>query len=167
MKRILLTVLTVFILAHAPWRLMSVAVDAFVVRPGFTQISSGDERYWDALQVEANIVRLGYRVEYAPNLISDGQRAYGITVYHERMVYIDESLHWNMRLAVLAHEGGHILAPWAMNEGQEEIFAEAVSAVVTGESREHARYMSSRKQEIFTMFAFWTRIYRAAALLVE
>jgi hypothetical protein len=167
MKRTILALLTVFILAHAPWYLLALGVQTLWMNPGHTQFSTEDDAYWDALRLEARLIDLGWAVNYSHDLNSGGQAAYGLTSQSEHTVWIDQSMHWNARFAVLAHEGGHILQPGWMTREQGEIFAETVSALVSRDGlREHARYLSRYKLDFMLItFMEWRQIYRAAAVL--
>lgn len=169
MKKALLAFLMLGILVHAPWRLMGLIAETMVVSPGATRTSQADDQYWQALDLEARLVSLGWEVSYAPQLSYRGQQAYGLTDPNEHTVQIDETLHWNARFAVLAHEGGHIMARGYLSTVQSEAFAESVAALVSHNGlREHARYLAAfRTDAILTMLVQWRAIYRAADVLED
>lgn len=92
-----------------------------------------------------------------------------MTNLHTHTVKVSEALHWNARFAVLAHEGGHIMARGYLNRAQHEAFAESVAALVARDGlREHARYLAEyRIDAILTMLVHWRAIYRAAGVLED
>ena len=174
MKKALLLFLFLTIALHAPWRLLALGAETLVVSPGLTRVSHGDDKYWDALALEARLVDLGYQVSYHKDLravvgFMQTIPVYGLTDGEEHTIQVDEDLHWNARFAVLAHEGGHVFQRSWLNREQEETFAEAVAMLVSHDGiREHARYLSSHRVEaILTMLVEWRAIYRAAAVLED
>ena len=169
MKKALFVLLLSTIAIHAPWRLMALAVETLVVQPGPTRFSSDNDKYWDALELEARLIDLGYMVGYGPQLIVNGQSAYGLMAPGEHVIMIDQRLSWNARFAVLAHEGGHVLQRGWYTRAQGEAFAESVAALVAHDGlREHARYMSGFKMDaIWVMLTDWRAIYRAARTLED
>jgi hypothetical protein len=173
MKRTLLAVLTVFILAHAPWRLIVLGVEVFFVSPGHTRISDQNTRYWEALALESNLIRIGWAVKYeTPLTMMTRQgpiKVYGLTVTEEHTVYVDAVLSWDARYAVLAHEAGHVLQPNWMDYAKGDVFAEIIAALVVRDNpREHARYLSAYRGDfLIVALTEWRALYRSAALLRE
>ena len=166
MKRLVLALLVTLIAFHAPWRLMALGVETVLMSPAHTRTSDGDDKYWKALDLELKLISLGWEVSYQPRLSLNGQEVYGLTDPGPRIVLIDARLHWNARLAVLAHEAGHIMSPMGLTREQGEVFAESVGALVSHDGlREHARYLADVKAEVLVMAIFWRDIYRAAAVL--
>ena len=144
---------------------MALFAETLFVSQGYTRTSASNDGYWRALDLQARIeFYLGYTVQYAPGLDASG--IYGQTDTHHRAILIADSLSWNEKLAILAHEGGHALAPPNLSEGQAEVFAEAVSALVSHDGLwEHARYIARTRTDDLILFAEWREIYRAAAIL--
>lgn len=153
----------------APWKLMLVASEAMFLVPGMARLdSSGTDQYWDALALKSRIHALGWDVSFSPELINNG--LYGLTQPAEHTVMIEESLTWNGRYNILAHEGGHTLQPGWVNDGvQSEIFAESVATLLSKDGvREHARYLARFRAELIPTLVFmWPSIYHAAAVLQD
>lgn len=167
-KKVLAAVLVVFVAVHAPWRLAVTMGEAEGMKPGGLHLTTRDDAYWRAKALEMRLQALGFTVQYAPNLEYGNQKAYGLTNTQTREIFVDETLHWNDRYAVLAHEGGHVFQPLWLGPQEADVFAELVSAVVTGESREAARWLSGAKLEVLVVgIACWPEIYHAAAVLSE
>lgn len=167
MKRYVLAVLVAFIVAHAPWRLALLTATMLGVTPGLTHVTKDDSHYWQALNLERRLNELGWQVNYVRDLNIHDRVVYGMTFRDDRVIYVEEGLHWTARHAVLAHEGGHALQPGWLTADQGEVFAEAVATLVTRNGyREHARYLSSYKYDYLLVVVLeWRRIYRAAAWL--
>lgn len=169
MKRTLLVFLLLTIGAHAPWKLMALFAETLVVSPGFTRTDEGQDKYWQCQELIDKLERFGWDVEFVNGL--EAQGIYGLTMVDPvegvRSIKIEETLSWNARYNVLAHEGGHTLVPtWSISRGQNEVFAESVAALMAHDGlREHARYLAKHRGDIFIMVAFWPEIYRAAATL--
>lgn len=163
--RILLFVLALHVAALIPWRLAILGAEAAVVQPGLMHLTTDDDLYWDAMYLEAKMAEVGYTVEYVDGLMDAG--AYGRTTWDKHTIVIDDSLHWNNRYAVLAHEAGHVLSPLYLRSGQErEVFAEAVATLVCRCGyRENARYLASARGSLSTLFWYYPDIYRTAAFL--
>lgn len=169
MKRALLTLLLAFIVVSAPWRLMALSTQLFVVHPGLVRVATTDVHYWDALALEARLEGMGWSVTYAPSLVFNGTPAYGLTNPMLHAITVDSALHWDARYAVLAHEAGHTLEPTWVSRTEGDCFAEGVAALVVGDPlREHARYMSPTPWQCSMFFVVeWPRVYRAAAVFVD
>jgi hypothetical protein len=170
MKKIVLALLLGFILEHAPWRLVAITPQVLFTHPGPLQTSQRDDRYWDAITLEARIVDLGYTVTYTKKpIIGWGIPVWGVTDKREHTVVIDSDLHWNDRLYILSHEAAHILQPEWLDASEGEAFAESVAWIVTGDHyREHVRYLSRAKLEFLLMsITSWQQIYHAAAVLED
>ena len=167
-QKVLIGVFVALIIAHAPWRVATTVAEAEWMKPAAMHLTKRNDAYWKALALEARLTALGYSVRYAPNLNYMGQQAYGLTDRQTREILVDETLHWNDRYAVLAHEGGHVLQPGWLGSREADVFAEMVSAVMTGESREAARWLSGAKLDVLVVgVACWPEIYHAAAVLSE
>lgn len=173
MKRYVLALLLLVIVAHFPWRLAAVTVEAMLMTPGPYRPAQTVNRYWDELALEARVTELGYAVGVEKNLrvLTYGGlvKAWGATDKEEHTVQLEAELKWDARLAVLAHEAGHILQPHWVNHEQEEAFAEAVATLVSRDGfREHARYLSRHKLALLTVLLTETSaIYHAAAVLED
>lgn len=164
MKKILLVLLIGFVAEHAPYRLAAVTTQALVMPAGYIRIRGGTDRYWDVLNLELRLARLGWKVEYVSGLRDQGM--YGLTQHASRLIRVDAGLSWNDRLSVLAHEGGHALQPGQLSPGQSEVFAESVAVlVVGGRHREHARYLAMWRADLGAAAVYWREIYRVAAIL--
>lgn len=167
MKKILLVLLLAFTLEHAPFRLAAVSVQALVMPSGYTRLDmNGTDRYWQTLDLDLRLTKLGWKVSYEKNLLEQ-HSAYGMTSFRDRTIQIDERLNWNARFAVLAHEGGHTLQPtYSMSLGQAEVFAESVAMLVEGRGQtRHARYLAMWRPDLITALVYWQEIYKAAGLL--
>lgn len=166
-KRAIAAMLLIVALS-APWKLMVVATEAMFLTPGYSRVNSpGTNQYWDALALQSRLDSLGWDVSYSSELIDKGM--YGLTTPAEHTVQIEESLTWNGRYNILAHEGGHTIQPsWVRPGPQSEIFAESVAALMSKDGLiEHARYLSRFRQEIPTLVYMWPSIYHAAAVLQD
>lgn len=168
MKKLLLTTLLAFISLTAPWRLMALGAETMVMRPGHVRSQAGQDKYWLAQDLEVRLNRMGWKVLYTPKLV-ENSNALGLTSYFERTIQIEESLSWNERYSVLAHEAGHTQQPFRLTPEQGEVFAESVSTLMAGSGiREHARYLASLKPNVLeVLFVLWPDIYKAAATLEE
>lgn len=173
MKRTLLALLLTYVALSFPWRLAALGVEVFTVKPGQTRFTDKNDHYWDALQLELNLIRLGYKVQYVRDLEvhepGGSHKVDGVTYPALHLIQIEEALSWNARAGILAHEGGHALQPlWVQGEDGES-FAETVAALVGGNGlREHARYMSRFKGAFFFIaIAEWRAAYSAAAQLTQ
>lgn len=169
MKRLLALLLTLFILAHAPWRLMGLAAETFWVAPGAPHFTTDDSRYWQAINLETRLVAMGWGVKYPPVVMFMGQAAYGITAPDEHLIVVDGSLHWSARAAVLAHEAGHTLQPIWVSRTEGDCYAEAVATLVMHDGlRDHARFMANARWTCLgLMLAEFPSMYHAAALLTD
>lgn len=166
MRRVLAALLIAFVLEHAPWRLMALYAEVLVITPRMERLSPQNDRYWDAQDLMQRLQAHGYRVTFEPDLITT-QGAYGFTDPHDFSIHVDQSLSWNSRLAVLAHEAGHTLQPARRTQGQREAFAESVAMLVAHDGLlEHARYLASLKPDfLIEAVADWPAIYHAAEAL--
>lgn len=169
MKRLLALLLTLFIVLHAPWRLMGLGVEMFALHPGAPHFDMSATHYWDAAQLEDRLMALGWSVRYLPNINVYGQPAYGVTVSNEHAIAVDVALGWDARYAVLAHEAGHTQQPYWVNAIEGDCFAESVAALVAHDGlREHARYLASRRWTCaMVLVAEWRAIYHAASTLTD
>lgn len=164
MKKGLLAFLAAFILFNAPWRLATLYVDVLLMPSGFTRISNTDSRYWEVQDLQLRLERSGWTVIYKDGL-SANSGLLGMTTSDERTIYIDSSMHWDARYAVLAHEAGHTMQPFRLTSNQGEAFAESVAMLISHDGyREHARYLSALKTDFLVeAVADWRAIYRTAA----
>lgn len=171
MRKTLLTILLTLIVWGAPWRLMWLATEIAWLPPGqVAAMPTGNSDYWKCQSLELRLRSLGWQVLYETDLnimtMRGPEKVYGLTDPSEHTIRIEKALSWDARFRVLAHEGGHTLQPWWLNYSQGDSFAESVSALVTGHSREQARWLSSDKvSTIYTLMTEWPRIYTAAAVL--
>lgn len=167
MKRLLALLLTLYITIHAPWRLLGLGTEMFMLHPGGPHFGASTAQYWQTQALETRLMALGWSVRYLPNISVYGQPAYGVTVSGEHAIAVDAELAWDARYAVLAHEAGHTQQPYWVNSVEGDCFAEAVATLLAHDGlREHARYMASRKWTCAAMLvAEWPSIYHAAATL--
>lgn len=167
MKRIMLAILATFVITQAPWRILMLAANVVLTPASQTRVSDRDDDYWRARTLETRLNELGWIVQYQSNLSYRGQTAYGITDPSEHTIFIDESLHWNTRFDVLAHEAGHAFQPGWMNRAQGEVFAECVSTLFTQRRiQDHARYLARYKPDFLLITALeWSAMYHATAAL--
>lgn len=177
MKKIVLALLLGYIALNFPWRIAALTVEVLSMKPGHTRVSDGDDQYWDALDLEAKLIHLGWAVSYEKDLkvyprgpFGPAVEVYGVTDEEERTIKVDEKLHWNARYAVLAHEAGHTFEPSWADRAQGEAFAEGVAMLVARDGiREHARYIAgnARWEFLFMALSESTAMYNAAALLED
>lgn len=165
---ILGVVLTV-LWAVTPFRLATLGAETFWLHSQLPRFSQADDRFWDAVRLESKLLARGWTVTYATHVSLYGQPAWGLTSLTAHRIFVDEGLHWNARLAVLAHEAGHTMQPDWLAEGEAECFAESVSTLVSRDGvREHARYMASARWTCLgLLLAEFPAIYRAAATFQE
>lgn len=152
-----------------PWRLAVLAAEVMLITPGNTRISDGNDKYWEALDLEAMLAERGYRVDYVDGL-NKAKGIYGATSPQAKSIIIDGDLHWNARFAILAHEAGHVMQPGRLTRNQGEAFAESVAMLVAHDGyREHARYLANglRVDAITVLLVEWRAIYHAAAALTS
>lgn len=126
----------------------------------------GDEMYWPAQELIITLqFTLGATIEFVP-LEEDAGR----TAMKERLIQIDEKLHWNARFETLAHEGGHLLQPPGLGQSERETFAEAVSYLVGGKFKhdslfEAAKYLAVHKDALHILTDYGDEIRQAASVL--
>jgi hypothetical protein len=168
MRKILLTILLTIIVFGAPWRLMVLVGEAFAITPSHSVLSPNNDEYWREQALEMRLRSMGWQVFYETDMNYMGQPVYGLTDSSEHIIRIEKSLSWNARFAVLAHEAGHTVQPWWLDRMEGDVFAESVATLITGNIREHARWLSVAKFEtLFTILTEWPRIYTAADLFLE
>lgn len=166
--RNLIGIVILTIALSAPWKLMVVATEAMFLTPGYSRMNSpGTEQYWDALALQSRLGSLGWEVSFESGLGEKGM--YGLTNSDEHAVLIEDSLTWNGRYNILAHEGGHTMQPsWVRPGPQSEIFAESVAALMGKDGLiEHARYMARYRADLHVLIYMWPSIYHAAAVLQD
>ncbi len=164
-KKLILVLLLAFIVEHAPWRLATLLAESLILTPSRARMVDGVDQYWHVLDLTDRLARLGYEVQYVPDLAKEHE-AWGITNPQLRIIVIDDSLSWNARMAVLAHEAGHTQMIGRFTEGQSEVLAESVSALISHNGlREHARYLAQLRADMWVAVVYWPDIYRAAELL--
>lgn len=168
-KHLALGILLAFLWVATPFRLIGLGGEALMMRPGLTHFTNDDSRYWQTLELEARIETLGWNVTYTPHLALDGVEVYGVTDPNTHGIYIDGTLHWSARAAVLAHEMAHTTQPPWLSGREADCYAEAVSAILVGDSlREHARYMASARWSCLgVLIGEFPAIYHAAAFLKD
>jgi hypothetical protein len=169
MKAFLLGVALTVLWALTPFRILALAGETFWVRPGEAHYDAGTDRYWDTLQLEATLISRGWAVGYVESITYYGNPAWGLTNRTDHTIYVEDSLRWNARLAILAHEAGHTMQPSWLNPEEADCFAESVSALVSRDGlRNHAHYLArSRWTCLGTMLAVYPEMYRAAATLKD
>lgn len=168
MKKTLLFILLSFITLTFPYRVVALTAAMLTVNAGATRVDEGNDQFWRAIDLELALNDLGADVMYQKDLNFMGRAAYGLTNKGTREIYIEEKLSWNGRLAVLAHEAGHLLQPRWLNEQQAECFAEGVATVFVRDNiREHARHLAmySKGDCLLVFIAEWHSIYQTASML--
>lgn len=169
-KRTILVVLMSYIAFFAPWRLMWLVANVAVAKSGLTRVSDRTDKYWETRDLERVLTHNNWKVHYVPSVVlmivsgMPGVELYGLTDTKTRDIYIADELSWNGRYATLAHEGGHAFATGALDEAEEEGFAEAVAFLVCHDgAKEHARYLAPIKlKAALAIIAYWPEIYAAA-----
>jgi hypothetical protein len=165
MRTLILTALVGYSLLHIPYRLILLTGYVLTQPATLVQMPNTNGRYWDAQDLTHRLHRLGWTVEYkSPDTL---QGAYGITYLETREIFVDESLSWDARYWVLAHEAGHTLQPGWANHGHGEAWAETVSALITKEGfAQHAKYIARVKGEYLLMvLTEYKQLYRAVAVM--
>ena len=148
------------LLERAPFRLAAVVLESLLVTPGYIQTVPGTHHYWDARNLEDRLKQYGWAVNYAPTPTG----YFGITIPMTRTITIDENLSWDERYRTLAHEAGHTQQV-NLTTAQGEVFAECVATLLTHDRlREHARYLSIYRADLWTAVIYWQDIYHAAAV---
>ena len=90
----------------------------------------------------------------------------GYTSRQERVIVLDSSLSADAKLEVLAHEAGHLLQPPGLVGDEGQVFADAVSYLVTrGNRRTYARYLSGHKSALSVLRTYRREIRWAAKVL--
>jgi hypothetical protein len=90
----------------------------------------------------------------------------GATAREERIIAIDPTLSPNAGLQVLAHEAGHILQPEGLTKAEGEVFADAVSMLVTGDNvKVFSHYLAGSKSGLGVLKIYRREIYWAANVL--
>lgn len=124
----------------------------------------GNSRQQDFMRLQRLVVTvLGVTLRVgAPDGIA------GITVIGEegRVIALDPTLSPNAAFQVLAHEAGHILQPGGLSRPEAEVFADAVSLLVTGDNAHiFSRYLASSKSGLSVLKTHRREIYWAAHVL--
>lgn len=177
MKRIaLLGVLAGVLAVLFPTRLALLGALELGLRPHkvYHMPNGNDRGYWAYQELRSTLKALGWSVE----LTTLPEKWYGISCFtpaimgpcarveEERVILVNEALGWDARYETLAHEAGHTQQPsLELSKGQEEQFAEAVSALVTGEYLEHAHYLANYKADVLTLLVLQYDIYEAVRRL--
>ncbi len=167
-KYLFLGIALMWLWVITPFRLLALSAELPFVRPGITRLATTDGRYWDVLALEGRLMALGYTVGYAPGLRVEGVEALGLTNTGTHTILIDSTIHWDARYAVLAHEGGHVLAPAWVSTGHE-CFAEGVAMLVAHDGvRNHARYLAAAPWTCIGIYLTeFPSLYAAAAILSD
>ena len=132
-----------------------------------TTKSTRDDAYDAAQGLEYRLLQLGTTVAFR-NL--EGMNVLGTTELDPRRVTVDDRLHWNDRLRVLGHEGGHLLAPGDLDGADVEVFADAVSALVAqrygfDQRTAVARHLAMYKASLHVLTDYRVEIVWAANVL--
>ncbi len=169
MKQLALGILLAFLWVALPFRLIALSVEMFLVHPSGPHFTQSDEGYWQAAELEARVMALGWTVTYvaAPKLGND--EALGLTLPQLHSIVVDSGIHWSARAAILAHEAGHTLQPSWLNPVEADCFAEGVATLVVHDGlRNHARYLAGAKWTCLgVILAEFPAISHAAALLED
>lgn len=91
-----------------------------------------DEHGNELVFLELRTRELGYTLEYLAidSLFPDMQGADGVSNLSSKRIWLDTELPTDGRIAVLAHELGHMYHPYGVSRVQAEIFADAVALQV-------------------------------------
>lgn len=90
----------------------------------------------------------------------------GIASREHRIIALDGTLSPNARLQVLAHEAGHFLQPDGLTTQEGEVFADAVSYLVTrDEAPVFSRYLAGSKSGLHVLRTYRREIHWAARVL--
>lgn len=90
----------------------------------------------------------------------------GISSREHRIIALDGTLSPNAKFQVLAHEAAHILQPPDMTKAEGEVFADAVSYLVTGDDVAiFSRYLAGNKSGLHALKTYRREIRWAASVL--
>jgi len=176
-RAIVLVALLGFLAVLTPWRLLKLGTLVLVSRPqAEVHLRGGNEHYWDVMELEAHLLARGWPVKYVRmpktyyGKTCDGPEMFGPCMGEaDRVLLVNEGLSWNDRYETLAHEGAHTMEPYGVlyNKGQQEMFAEAVAALVVGRYREPAHYLAAYKADVLTLLILQGDIYHAVGELTR
>ena len=128
----------------------------------------GAERKADLDRLQRLVERgLGAKVELI-EAAQDGavSPVAGVTYLDQRLIQLDPALSPNAQLQVLAHEAGHLLSPPDLARAEREVFADAVSYLVTRDAiRIYALYLSQHKSGLTVLRTHRREIHWAADVL--
>lgn len=165
LRSIILILMLGFSAEHAPWKLMVLYTEAMTIQNGITRVPMTNGHKWEAEDLKARLEFLGWDVEWTDDL-GGMCGCYGLTNPRTRHIDIDSALSWDARFSVLAHEAGHTLQMQRLTENQGEVFAEAVSTLVSHDGfRDHARYLAAMRGDLWILFAYAGEIYQVAGLV--
>ena len=79
--------------------------------------------------LEERVLWLGVIITVLPEEVVEKEQAYGMagTVEGRKTIYLPNSLSIDARFLILAHEAAHLFAPDALDQAQNEVFAEIVA----------------------------------------
>jgi hypothetical protein len=90
----------------------------------------------------------------------------GVTAREARIIALDPTLSPNAGLQVLAHEAGHVLQPYGLTKAEGEVFADAVSMLVTGDNVQiFSHYLAGSKSGLGVLRIYRKEIQWAAKVL--
>jgi hypothetical protein len=124
----------------------------------------GDSRLQDFLRLQRLAVSvLGVKLQAG---VPDGIA--GLTAFTEdgRVISLDPTLSPNAAYQVLAHEAGHVLQPTGLSKQEAEVFADAVSMLVTGDNvHVFSQYLAGSKSGLGVLRIYRKEIRWAATVL--
>lgn len=167
-----------FLLVLLPWRLATLGVRTLTSRPHIeVHLLGTNVWYWQVMELEAHLVERGWRVAYEklpPRFYGKtclGPEPFGpcLRADADRLIVVNNTLAWDDRYETLAHEAGHTFQPYGLefSKGQQEMFAEAVAALVTGRYREPAHYLAVYRADVLTLLVYQSDIYHAVGELTR
>ena len=124
---------------------------------------SGTSREQDLLKLQRLVETvLGVQVQQA----GAPPGTAGVSSREHRIIALDGTLSPNARLQVLAHEAGHVLQPDGLSKQEAEVFADAVSLLVTGDDAHvYSQYLAGSKSGLHALRTYRREIQWAARVL--
>lgn len=109
--------------------------------------------------------RMGATITYGPL----GPGWYGHTEMVSRAVTINETLNSDLRTTTLAHELAHMLQPYGLDHGDEEVWADSVAYLVLAGERDNlvpaAHYIGAFKTHLNVLQVYRREMLFAATFL--
>ena len=123
----------------------------------------GKDREQDLLKLQRLVeIVLGVQVQQA----GAPPGTAGVSSREHRIIALDGTLSPNAKLQVLAHEAAHILQPGDMTKQEAEVFADAVSLLVTGDDAHvYSQYLAGSKSGLHALRTYRREIKWATTVL--